>query len=46
MNLGLGLSIARRPAGFPPPPAGYVYLVDSSGNYLVNANGAYLIGAA
>jgi hypothetical protein len=27
-------------------PTGYLFLIDSSGNYLVDSNGAYLIGAA
>ena len=30
--------------GLPTPPAGYVFLVDTSGAYLVDTGGAYLVG--
>ncbi len=29
--------------GFPPPPAGYAYFVDSQGNYFVDSLGNYLV---
>jgi hypothetical protein len=33
-------------SGLPALPEGYVFLVDSDGNYLVDSDGAYFIGAA
>jgi hypothetical protein len=32
-------------AAFPDPPTGFLYLVDSFGNYLVDQSGDYLLGA-
>ncbi len=46
MFLGIGISVVAnlQGGGFPPPPVGFAYLVNSLGNYLVDGSGRYLIG--
>jgi hypothetical protein len=30
----------------PPPPTGYVYIIDTDGAYIIDTDGAYLVEAA
>ena len=45
-RLGAISGMHTRSQGVPPPPAGFVYLVDLDGFYLVDADGYFLLQAA
>ena len=36
-------NVTAEHGGFPPPPAGFAYLVNAGGAYIVNADGAYIL---
>lgn len=42
----LGIGSPSMGGGLPPLPSGFVFVVDSAGNYLVDDDGAYIITEA